>query len=113
MDKGVGIGEVIALHKALGSGGGSSGGGALVATDTDGTLDKTWQEIHDALLTGGAIILQVDGQDAYCYTVFSVTKAPGESSFDVVAGSIVLPSDVASALYSASSASGYPVYVDA
>ena len=26
----------------------SSGGGVLVVTDTNGTLDKTWQEIHDA-----------------------------------------------------------------
>ena len=26
----------------------SSGGGVLVVTDTDGTLDKTWQEIADA-----------------------------------------------------------------
>ena len=42
-------GEVIALIKAFGgSGGGSSGGGVLVVHDVDGTLDKTWQEIHDA-----------------------------------------------------------------
>jgi hypothetical protein len=41
-------GEVIALIKAL-SGGGGSGAGVLVVTDTDGTLDKTWQEIHDAM----------------------------------------------------------------
>ena len=42
-------GEVIALIKAFGgSGGGSSGAGVLVVTDTDGTLDKTWKEIDDA-----------------------------------------------------------------
>lgn len=48
-------GEVIALIKAFGGGGGgSSGGGVLVANmtlndaGTIGTLDKTWQEIHDA-----------------------------------------------------------------
>ena len=29
-------------------GGGSSGGGVLVVHDIVGTLDKTWQEIHDA-----------------------------------------------------------------
>lgn len=34
--------------KAIAQGGGSSGGGVLVVTDTDGTLDKTWQEINDA-----------------------------------------------------------------
>ena len=32
--------------------GGGSGGGVLVVTDTDGTLDKTWQEIHDAIANG-------------------------------------------------------------
>lgn len=31
-----------------GQSGGSGTGGVLVVTDTDGTLDKTWQEIHDA-----------------------------------------------------------------
>ena len=41
-------GGVIALIKALAGGGGGGGGVALVVTDTDGTLDKTWQEIHDA-----------------------------------------------------------------
>ena len=30
----------------------SSGGGVLVVHDVDGTLDKTWQEIHDALAQG-------------------------------------------------------------
>lgn len=47
-------GETIALIKAFGNGGGggSSGGGVLVVgatfTETTMTLDKTWQEIHDA-----------------------------------------------------------------
>lgn len=46
------VGEVIALIKAFGGGGGGSSGGVLVVHETtvDGvsTLDKTWQEIHDA-----------------------------------------------------------------
>ena len=46
-------GEVIALIKAFGgSGGGSSGGGVLVVHDADGTLDKTFKEIHDAFTNG-------------------------------------------------------------
>ena len=58
-------GEVIALIKAFGGGGGgSSGGGVLVvhATGEDDarTLDKTWQQIHDALLSGGAVIALSD-----------------------------------------------------
>ena len=44
----MGLGQIIALIKSLGGSGGGSGGGVLVVTDTDGTLDKTWQEIHDA-----------------------------------------------------------------
>ena len=38
--------------------GGGTGGGVLVVTDTDGTLDKTWQEIHDA----GFSVLSVGGE---------------------------------------------------
>lgn len=34
----------------------SEGGGVLVVHDVDGTLDKTWQEIHDAMLVGGAAL---------------------------------------------------------
>lgn len=34
-------------------GGGSGGtGGVMVINDTDGTLDKTWQEIYDAMSAG-------------------------------------------------------------
>jgi hypothetical protein len=36
--------------------GGGSGGGVLVVTDTNGTLDKTWKEIHDAMLSGGSVV---------------------------------------------------------
>lgn len=41
-----------------GSGGGSSGGGVLVASMNleTMTLNKTWQEIHDAVLNGGAVL---------------------------------------------------------
>ena len=31
-----------------GGGGGSGGGGVVSVHDNNGTLDKTWQEIHDA-----------------------------------------------------------------
>lgn len=52
-------GEVIALIKAFGgSGGGSSGGGVLVVHDVEGTLDKTWQEIHDAMESSLVVVLR-------------------------------------------------------
>ena len=55
-------GEVIALIKAFGgSGGGSSGGGVLVVhVSSEGVMDKTWQQIHDAVLTGGAVSVYPD-----------------------------------------------------
>ena len=40
--------DLITYALCKGNNGGGSGGGVLVVTDTEGTLDKTWQEIHDA-----------------------------------------------------------------
>ena len=42
----------------------SSGGGVLVVHETDAiptALDKTWKEIHDAMLSGGAVIVDLAG----------------------------------------------------
>ena len=39
---------------------GGSGGGVLVVTDTSGTLNKTWQEIHDAVANGIVYIVSSD-----------------------------------------------------
>ena len=87
-------GKTIALIKAL-SGGGGSGGGVLVVTVTDGTLDKTWQEIHDAMLSGGAVI-QAD--ETNVDTVLRVYNSKG--TYRVIS--------VDDGMYVASSASGYP-----
>ena len=45
-----------AMGAKSGGGGGGSGGGVLVVHDVEGTLDKTWQEICDAMLSGGAVV---------------------------------------------------------
>lgn len=76
----------------------SSGGGVLVVTDTDGTLDKTWQEIHDADL---AVIRDGDHR----YSVYAAYQGKGTydvSYFAADAGNVVMRS------YSASSTDGYP-----
>ena len=49
----MGMAKTIALIKALGggnggSGGSSSGDGVLVVNEIDGSLDKTWSEIHSS-----------------------------------------------------------------
>lgn len=46
------VGEV-----AQKSGGGSGGGGVLAVHDEDGTLDKTWREIIDAVASTGAVVV--------------------------------------------------------
>ena len=104
-------GEVIALIKAFGgSGGGSSGGGVLIITEDGGTgtLDKTWQEIHDAEF---ALIVNVVGQNyksfipvievnedsgSYTVTTCATFNNSGEAVFSI-------------GVYAASSANGYPV----
>ena len=95
------LGTEIALIKALGNGGGS-GGGVLVVTDTDGTLDKTWQEIHDA----GFSVLNY-GIGIYTTNFF----ISNESGYRVVFSHAYSDKGnvyVIDRVYTASSASGYP-----
>lgn len=61
------IGLIAALAKAIGGSGSSpsGGGGGLVVRETESsgvyTLDKTWKEIHDAMVAGTyVVIIQVD-----------------------------------------------------
>lgn len=86
-------------------GGGSTGGGVLVVHDINGTLDKTWQEIHDADF---AVIYfsPVTG-----FTAMVIISGVAESGYSIygVAYNGTTPVE---RLYSASSASGYPVLED-
>ena len=79
---------------AIKAGGGGSGGGVLVVTETDGTLDKTWQEIHDAMKSVGAVY---DGGDDDGVYIISSTIIDTNYIVNCSAGEWV-----------ASSASGYP-----
>lgn len=49
-----------AMGAKSGGGGGSTGGGVLIVTvTTEGSnriMDKTWQEIHDALYNGNTVV---------------------------------------------------------
>ena len=48
---------------------GGGGGGVLVVTENEGTLDKTWQEIYDAMLSTGAIFRPpTETEEAYSFT---------------------------------------------
>lgn len=79
----------------------AGGGGVLVVHDTDGTLDKTWQEIHDA---STAIIADTTmGLRLYLSAAINPTDGvfscffftPGDSGLTEV-------------IYTAASADGFP-----
>jgi hypothetical protein len=94
-----------AINKAVPkSEGGGSGGGVLVVTDTDGVLDKTWQEIHDAFVAGSVRIQ--NGTDTNTLTIVRGVQYHSKSGEYRVepasAGSWQLE------IYVASSADGYP-----
>ena len=77
----------------------ASGGGVLVVHDVEGTLDKTWQEIHDAMLSGGAV---VQTNETGVYIVIDADV--GKGTYHVACAGI--------GEYAASSASGYPALSD-
>lgn len=93
------LGTEIALIKALGGSGGGSGGGVLVVRVAGGTLDKTWQEIANAVAsTGAVIVLENEGAVISAEVIMSAYR-DGEEAYTV---------NVNGASYDTSSASGYP-----
>ena len=75
-----------------------SGGGVLVVHDVDGTLDKTWQEIHDAPL---AVISYIDNNESSSRIVVLTSKE--------FSGTEHIVTTLNDERYIASSADGYPV----
>ena len=80
-----------------------SGGGVLIVTRTAGTLDKTWQEIVDAMSTTGAVLAHYDDGSIDNLMTFQSASTDGESDYTVSTGSVI------TGTYVAASASGYPV----
>lgn len=58
-----------------GSGGGSSGSGVLVVHYQNGALDKTWQEIHDAVVAGQFIVIQNENEDGIFWNYISSVES--------------------------------------
>lgn len=48
---------------AAASGGGGSDSSVLVVHEVDSVLDKTWQEIHDAMVAGKSVVRPIDTGD--------------------------------------------------
>lgn len=76
----------------------ASAGSVLILTDTNETLDKTWQEIYDAPF---AVIKKDDAGERYAYPVSGVYEDSGEYIVAATAG-------LRAITYSSSSASGFP-----
>ena len=81
-------------------GGGGSGGGVLVVHDVNGTLDKTWQEIHDAFVAGSVRIQNVTG---VIMNVKNVGYSSREGEYSVMWDYYQTDNT-----YTTSSADGYP-----
>lgn len=90
-------GEVIALIKAFGGGGGSSGGGVLVVHDVDGTLDKTWQEIFNAMASGGEVLVFVSNENIEGVQVISeaLNEGVGQRPYFVKIGMMTFSCETA------------------
>ena len=81
--------------------GGGSGGGVLVVTDGDESLDKTWQEISDAMHEGKVVVLvyeESENSDGQCivsnanflngsYSLWTIPRNPATDPADLVCAS--------------------------
>ena len=93
---------------AKNGGGGGSGGGVLVVRidDDTGTLDKTWQEIHDAL-SAGQVVTVPFVESAGTTSAFIIgALITVEDKYAVYVG------DLNTKAAEATSADGYPVVLD-
>lgn len=81
-------------------GGGSSGDGVLIVTDNDGTLDKTWQEIHDSAFS---VLKSSDGTISFCSGVYNDNEGIAVTYWTAGAPE--------AAVYVTDSTSGYPTLI--
>lgn len=82
----------------------ASGGGVLVVTVTDGTLDKTWKEISDAAESGTISVLKAESDSMFRFTLLSSVFVQGDVYY-VDFGNEGIDFEE----YSTDSETGYPV----
>lgn len=86
-----------------GSNNGDSGGGNLVVHDNNGTLDKTWKEIHDALGAGYYTIVLYYTESSEQFEQIQIIDAYKEDNYYVKVGIAMLAK-----IYMTDSKNGYP-----
>ena len=84
-----------------GGGGGDGGTGVTVVNDTNGTLDKTFKEIADAFVSGGAVIKTSD----YFYGAILYVDTISYSLIAMSGGGVL-------SVYGTSDEDSYPVLED-
>ncbi len=106
------------------AGGGSGGSNLLtinaVYTDDSYTLDRTWQEIRDALKVGMAVIVEDSGDteariEIPFYASLNVVPSPDPEpvySYYIVALWFDTDGSVSALYYYTDSVNGYPVYTE-
>lgn len=83
------------------------GGTPLIVNDVNNTLDKTWQEIHDAFVGGQTIIIQThNSEDDYEFEEDALVSVV---AFDSDTGCRVSTKSV---VYTTQQPNGYPVSRD-
>lgn len=85
----------------------SAGGGVLVVHDVEETLDKTWQEIHDADF---AVIKASYNDDGQSLTQPVISVYENDGAYYVAVISWVYEGPIALEQYVADSPSEYPIY---
>lgn len=75
------------------------GGGAFIVNDVEGTLDKTWQEIFDAMSTSVAFV-SYKSETEIDYGIVEAAINGGSDEYTINAGAI--------GMYTTDSADGYP-----
>lgn len=81
---------------------GGGGGGVLIVHDVDGTLDKTWKEINDALAGAVVLIVEDDGYGGHMSShVISAYDEEGEYA-------VVADTKPSGTTYTTDSENGYP-----
>ena len=98
------IAKGIVADAATYFGGGSGGGVLVVHEDENATLDKTWQEIHDAMDNG--IVLIKRENETISALVLETTAIGGRTGTTYT---VYVTNSGSIATYRTSSASGYPV----
>ena len=81
----------------------------MVVTDTNGTLNKTWKEIHDALASGTLVVLVYSTETDLQQCCFYATEVDAYGYYLYLGN---FSGGSASGYFKADTENGYPVYVE-